>query len=340
MKPKVWGRGLAAFVVALSLFWSLPQKGITAPAAKDFLPLGLDLDRDWNDKSHWNEDLFVKHLDIHQPNLMARGKLSLRSLRPLIGMVELDEAQGDPTEIVQRFFGSSEPLQEFIQQTTIRNLKLEGLRVVLSVDGIDVRLKRARIPEGTLNDAKGRLITDGHWAIRTGALALTKLPVKNVWQGPQSPLGFTSLTGSGDKQRGQTEIGRAFGFGMRAKKVNMLRNRPEGDAHKLRFDLALTAEGINLGEAFFLMEGAGVVEDVLTYTDKNFNKEKDFSKLALRASIEGNAYRIDTVRLSAPGVQIWGNGKGLWQPPPGTLQLDLTARPQNRKEKSFHWTYP
>ncbi|MBF0180522.1 MAG: hypothetical protein HQM03_10920 [Magnetococcales bacterium] len=281
------------------------------------------------------KELFGQYVDIDRADLKAKGKITLHRLQPLAGQLRLEHASGDPGWIFKTISPWNSGLSSLLQGLNIKQLALTDGDLLLDGRRVDLRLKKAVIPEGGLDDVTLQVRENGTWVIRTARMR--KEPVPGNVVGFLAPFaagkaGYERMEAAGDALKGAGWGEGVFGEGWRARRVEGTGERP-APSTATRFDWK--AEAIDAPGLRDLAARIPSVAEMLRFGGKESAPAEAlrFDRSSARVMYEPNgAVVIEEVRLEAPWLQVTGNGKLDNQ---GRLVLDLTASNAAGQKKRF-----
>ena len=286
--------------------------------------------------------LLARHLSLDLPDIKIDGKISIFSLNPLTGQLEIKSADGDPRRIFELISESSGLLHGLAKNLPIKQLTLKDCLITMTRDGVEFQFKSAVIPEGHLRDVSGAATRDKVWTVKSGEFYLNAFPFpQQEWQKLRQqidlfPLGFSSLVASGQQNEGKIEVQKILSKGLKVQKLKMWIEQPKGQ----QFDISMDAEQLQVEEPSRMPDQTGLITQLLEYSGKaaQIGGLLTFDRMMVRGVVRNrDAFQVNPLRLSAPNLQIWGAVEGQQLPRPGSVQIDLTAKRPGRVEKSFHW---
>ncbi|MBF8273570.1 MAG: hypothetical protein HW380_2675 [Magnetococcales bacterium] len=331
-----WKKTALVLVFFICLGWS------TAAPAPVIVPPPLDPDRSWDSFLSRNENLMVKFMELDPLGLHGQGRMVLHSLHPLVTLITFEKVTGDPELWLKRMAGGSAPANWLLERQKLGEIKLSKLEVLMTIEGIDFRFERAETPDGHLSKGRGRFSLNGQWAIRTGPLWLARPPFKDMEKSLSRPMGYGSMDASGSRGRAKVTLEEAFALDASTGHavVDALWNEAasKGRQDKVQAEVAVEMSTFRVNDAFFEQGPRELAHQLLTYSGLAPSWGMAFPRITLSGVVTGPRYHAQTLRLSSPNLQVWGEAKGLWSPPPGTLVLDLTAKSPGKDARNFTWS--
>ncbi|MEO5330164.1 MAG: hypothetical protein H7829_18215 [Magnetococcus sp. THC-1_WYH] len=336
--PLFWSR--LVLVVGLTLFagvgWSLAASSSTATEPP------LDPDRSWDALLSRKEDLMVKYMDLDPFGLRGKGRMVLHSLHPLVGMVIYDKVGGNPELWLKQMAGSMSLAHWLLERQNLGEIKLTGLQVLMTSGGIDFKFDRAEIGDGHLSKGRGRFTLNGQWAIRTGPLWLARPPFKELEKPLVRPMGYGSMDAYGSKGKAKVILKEAFALdastGHAVIDAEWNEAATQGITDKIKADIVVEMSVFRVNDAFFEQGPRDLARALLAYAGLTPSWGMAFRRITLSSTLTGPLYQAKTLRLSSPNLQIWGEAKGRWNPMPGSIILDLTAKSPGKEARNFSWS--
>ncbi len=338
--------GGAGWVVALLLMFGLTigvgTDGSHADSSRLITTPPLDPDRSWEGFLGRNENLMVKYMDLEPLGLRGQGRMVLHSLHPLVSMISFDKVVGNPELWLKRMAGSSALAHWLLERHKLGEVKLSKLEVLMTTEGIDFRFERAENADGHLTRGRGRFSLDGSWAIRTGPLWLGSPPFKNLDPPLARPIGFGSMDIFGSKGRCKMILTEAFALDASTGTfvMNALWNEAaiKGRIEQAQAEIGMELSTFRVNDAFFEQGPRELARNLLAYAGLTPSWGMAFPRITLSGTLSGPKYQIKTLRLSSPKLQVWGEARGTWNPFPGSLILDLSAKSPGNETKNFTWS--
>ncbi|MBF0456239.1 MAG: hypothetical protein HQL72_15655 [Magnetococcales bacterium] len=282
--------------------------------------------------------LLAKHLDLDLPDIKIKGKISLYSLAPLSGKLEIQEADGDPRRIFELISESTGLLHGLSTQLPIKQLNLKGFVLTMTKQGLAFKFSKAVIPEGFLEQVVGEVRTDKLWSIRSGKLYLTDFPVpEQKWRMGRMqinpfPLGYASLVAHGEEKKGEVTLQKLFTQGVKSTHLKVWAEQLKKDG---RVDLSLEGEGVTVADPGRYPDQTGLVKNILAYAGKGSKPSIPlmFDRVVARGVASPGNLHINPLRLSARDLQVWGEVVG--KKP--QMEIKLTAKSPGKEAQSFRW---
>ncbi|MBF0415412.1 MAG: hypothetical protein HQL79_06550 [Magnetococcales bacterium] len=319
----------------LSMAWSL-----AALAPEDPRP-PLEPERSWDAIVTKKESLMVKYMDLDPLGLHGQGRLVLHSLHPLVNTISFDKVTGNPELWLKRMAGFSALANWLVTRQQLGEIKLAGLEVLMTAEGIDFKFDRADIKDGYLLQGRGRFAFDGRWAVRSGALWLSRPPFKDLDKPFARPMGYGTLDAYGAKGRFKAVMDEAFALDASTGHVeaNAVWNDAvtRGDIDKVEAEWGVEMTTFRVSDAFFEQGPRDLSHELLTYAGLTPAWGMAFPRITLSGSVTGPSYKAHALRLSSPSLQVWGTAHGIWYPLPGSMNVEVTAKSPGRDMRQFVW---
>ncbi|MBF0272934.1 MAG: hypothetical protein HQL98_12850 [Magnetococcales bacterium] len=295
-------------------------------------------------------ELLGQIVNIDRNDFKAKGKVALHRLQPLAGQLTLSEARGDPDWILKTISPWNPALARILGEMKIQEVTLADADLLLDGSKIVLKLARAAIPEGRVEQVDYQQGDGGVWRVETGALNLDRLPAGlNPGLLPLSAgaVGFARLEAAGDREKGRGWANGVFAQGWRIARV-------EGEGEVTSRD----SQGRPLKGVFTWntsgtyapgLQGAAKrvpeLAEMLRFAGRDpFSRESvDLGKLSMRVESDGQGrFLIQNVRVEAPWVRLRGEGilETQGKEEAQRLRLDLVARTPAGKEKRFKINLP
>ncbi|MBF0108808.1 MAG: hypothetical protein HQL76_06520 [Magnetococcales bacterium] len=329
----LWMVGLTA-ILAPALIQANPERLVTPPP--------LDPDQPWEESMGRGENLMVKYMDLEPLGLRGQGRMVLHSLQPLVSMIRFDTVVGNPELWLKRMAGTSALSHWLLNRQKLGEVKLTGLEVLMTAEGIAFRFERAENGDGHLTRGRGRFSPDGLWAIRTGPLYLSRPPFKDLDPPIARPIGYGSMEVFGSRGRCKVILGEAFALDASTGNavVNALWNdaATQGTIDQVRAEIGVEMSTFRVNDAFFEQGPRDLARGLLAYAGLTPSWGMAFPRITLSSTLTGPRFHAKTLRLSSPKLQVWGEAQGLWNPFPGTLAFKLEAKSPGRETKKFTWS--
>lgn len=285
------------------LVWAMPA---VAPALDGRPPAQA------NDRPTGRE-LLAQQIRIDQPNLKMEGKIVLKTLSPLTGVLHLDQARGEPRQIfagVMRLIpGTKDLFSRFFDQLDIHDLDLRGLVITVTTEGYQLQLASATIPEGSLKQVTGRLDFQKRWHWESGPLHLSNIPLHLDPPIPPMPFRYEMVRASGERQE----------------------------------KVSVEIKKISVGHLAAFVDSTGFFDEVLRAMgfSKGFHSAPiSFDRVAVTAVSEAQQLVTQSLLLQAPAAKASGRAFMPWQPEPRRLHLDLDVTADKRPASHFKGVIP
>lgn len=253
-------------------------------------------------------ELLAQQIRIEQPDLKMEGKLILRTLSPLTGVLHLDQARGEPRQIfagVMRLIpGTKHVFDRFFDQLDIHDLDLRGLVITVTPEGYQLQLASATIPEGVLKQVTGRLDFQKSWQLESGSLHLSNIPLRLDPPVPPMPFRYESVRASGERQE----------------------------------KYSVEIKKIMIGHLAAFVDPTGFFGDVLRGMGfaKGFKSVPiQFDRVAVTAVAEARQLVTQSLVLQTSAAKASGRASMAWQPEPRQVHLDLDVTAKNQPDSHF-----
>ena len=257
--------------------------------------------------------LLAQKIHLDRKKLKAEGELILRSLRPLTGTLHFKKSRGDLRQflakMIDRFYGKNNSVSRVIRQLEIEDLSLEDFSITITEKGYILKLGSAVIPEGHLRDVTGWLDHEGHWSVSSGALVLTKIPLRIKPPLEPIPLSYHRLKASGDVEAG---------FSLYLEKINIAKLPKQSDPSGF-FGPVLQAMGFD----------QGVQSTPLR-----------FDQFETTVVAEKNQLVTESLLLSTSAASLTGKVYMPWKPKPRQMHMDLVVDAKKKSVKRFQAVMP
>lgn len=285
--------------------------------------------------------LLAKHLSLNLDDIKIEGKITLFSLSPLTGELDIKHADGDPRRIFDLISESTGLLHGLSTKLPIKQLKLEDCKINLGKRGVTFKFKSAVIPEGRLLDVSGEFTQSKLWAIRSGLLHLEAFPFPGYrWVLDRIllqpfPLGFSSLAANGTDKNGMISLENLFARGVDVDKVKVWSEQ----LAKKKFDISLESERLQIAKPETIPDITGLLAKIMAYAGESAiqNDKLVFEKMMMRGVADSERVFINPVRLQAPELQVWGTIQGQHRHEGNEFEVKLTAKRVGHEEKTFSW---
>ncbi len=317
-------------------------KGRLLLSLVSLLPIFALVNPAWAQEEKRHRILLARHLSLDLPDIRIEGKISIFSLAPLTGQLEIKKADGDPRRIFELVSESSGILHGLAKTLPIKQLELKDCLITMTKYGLEFKFASAVIPEGFLKNVSGTVSQDRVWTVKSGEFSMASFPFpEKKWQHIRRradifPLGFVSLDATGENNRARLQVQGMFGKRLEADKLKLWVDVPK----KEQIDLSVAAEGIKVVEPSSIADPTGMIREIMAYSGKaaQLGGLWSFDKLLLRGVVHNqDVFEVNPFRLSAPNLQIWGAIEGRRLPLPGSVEVALTAKRPGREEKVFTW---
>ncbi|MBF0127245.1 MAG: hypothetical protein HQM02_08540 [Magnetococcales bacterium] len=279
-------------------------------------------------------ELLSQYVDFDRDDFKAKGKITLHRLQPLAGQLRLSEASGDPAWIFKTIAPWNPALASLLTALRIRELTLSDGNLLLDGKRVDLRLQKAAIPEGGLEDAVWRVGEDGRWEVSTGPLRLERLPSRldRLLLSLTGTVGYRRMQAAGDAREGSGWAEEIFGEGWSASRLEGSGSREwNPPATRLHWH----ADRIVTRDRRALTKKLPVAGEILRFAgqDPAATEPLRFERAEVRGILapDGSA-RIPELKLDAAWVKLNGNGKVDAE---GMVTLELIATRPDGKQKRF-----
>lgn len=319
----------------LCMAWS-----VAALAPEDPRP-PLEPERSWDPFLTKKESLMVKYMDLDPLGLHGQGRMVLHSLHPLVSMITFDKVTGNPELWLKRMAGYSALANWLVSRQQLGEIKLVGLEVLMTTEGIDFKFERADSKEGYLLQGRGRFAWDGRWAVRSGALWLSRPPFKDLDKPLARPMGYGTLDAFGSKGRFKAVMDEAFALDASTGhlETNAVWNEAvtQGNIDKMEAEWGVEMSTFRVNDAFFEQGPRELAHDLLAYAGLTPSWGMAFPRITLSGNVTGPRFNARALRLSSPGLQVWGTAHGTWYPLPGSMIVEVTGKSPGRDMRQFVW---
>ncbi|MBF0423913.1 MAG: hypothetical protein HQL73_13080 [Magnetococcales bacterium] len=327
-------------ILVVCLGWVAIGPAMAVWPADEAIP-PLEPERPWESLLTKKEDLLVKYMDLEPLGLHGQGRMVLHSLHPLVTMISFDQVTGRPDMWLKRMANISAVANWLMTKQKLGEVKLVGLEVLMTTEGIDFRFERANIKEGYLLKGRGRFNLDGRWAVRSGPLWLTSPPFKEMEKFLARPLGYGSLEAHGSRGRARVVLDEVFAVDASAGQavVNGVWNEAltRGAIDKIKAELGLEMTTFRVNDTFFEQGPRQLAHDLLAYAHLTPSWGLAFPTITMSAQLTGPAFNAPTIHLSAAKLRVWGVADGTWYPWPWSVHLSLAAKSPGRDIRLFAW---
>lgn len=292
--------------------------------------------------------LLARSLSLNLPDIKIKGKLSLFSLNPLTGRLDIQEADGDPRRIFELISESSGLLHDFSTTLPLQQLSLRDGSLSMTTAGVTFRFKRVEIPQGRWEKVSGEIAPNKRWKVASGRFLLTEFPLEGQsWEPLRSslsalfPLGFATLSAEGDQRSGQWDMQRLVAEGVAAETLKVWTERLDRGKLGMAQDLSLDAERLRVENLASLPDSTGLIRQVMAYAGRAAQPggALTFDRGMVRSLILGqDRFQVNPMRFSAQDLQIWGTVEAQPLPnKPGLVEIELTAKRSGWEAKPFRW---
>ncbi|MBF0190299.1 MAG: hypothetical protein HQL99_04010 [Magnetococcales bacterium] len=320
----------AALAVPLSLAWAgdAPSSSASSPP----------------------KELLGQIVNIDRSDFKAKGKVALHRLQPLAGQLILSEARGDPDWILKTISPWNPALARILGEMNIQEVTLADADLLLDGPGIVLKLARAAIPEGRVEQVDYQQGAGGVWRVTTGALKLERLPAglhPGLLPLSVGAMGFAGLEAAGDREKGSGWASGVFAQGWRIARVEGVGEvtSRDGQGRPLKGVFSWNTSGTHAPGLQGAAKRVPELAEMLRFAGRDpFSREPvDLGTLAMRVESDGQGkFLIRNLRVDAPWVRLRGEGvlETRGQEKAQSLRLDLVAKTPSGKEKRFKINLP
>lgn len=290
-------------------------------------------------------ELLSQFVNIDQPDFKAKGKIALHRLQPLAGQLILSEAHGNPDWIFKTIAPWNSQVAKFLQQIKIKELTLADGDLLLDGQLIKLRLNKATIPEGWVENVNYQVEDNRSWNLQTARLRLDRAPdaLQSFLLMGGGAMGFDRLQATGNWQTGQGWAEGVFGQGWR---IGRLEGNGEvgdwnsqGKPGKGLFSWQATKVALTGLQSAATHIPA--LADLLRYAGKNPDKQEPLQFDQVKLELEdkgGPSVRIKNVRMDSGWLEVWGEGSV--EKKSQQVTLNLTAKTPKNNKKLFKLHFP
>lgn len=273
-------------------------------------------------------ELLVQHIDLNEPTVQAKGKVSLRSLKPLAWELELSRYNGDPKPLAKTMALISNQAAKALNDANLAWIRIEGLHGLFEQGNLNARLPRLELPEGGVRQVTAQWNQGGRWSLTAKQGSLRHVPITLLQQLALQPMAFADLDAHGSAIDGSGTLNNMLLPGLKAKRARFdaqLTERPKtkGDPQPTRVNLSLDNVTLEPSDSWIpeLLKNLG-----LQATTNPFALTMTFAAIA-----EPGRVRLENLDLTAPMTHTRGRIELLPQENPPLLLVDLHTQPHEGK---------